>query len=110
MIEDCIFPAVQASNMTSKSVKNQVGAKLGLVGPSWAKLGPVVAEFGAKLGPSWARLDQVGTSWVQAGPGWANLGPVGAKSGPSWGQVGAKLDQVGVSWVQAHTKHSTQRP
>ena len=59
--------------------------KLGQVGPSWGQVGPSWVQVRAKLGPSWtqvgsswAKLGPVGPSLAQAG---ARLGPSRAKLG-----------------------------
>ena len=75
---------------------------MGLLGPSWGRLGAILGPSWAFLGPFfWAFLGHLGAllapPWAFLGYLGALLGPLGALLGSSWGRLGAIL---GPSWAQ----------
>ena len=78
-----------------------------MLASSWPQVGPrwlMLARAGRsnpQVGPSCAKLVQVGPKWI---PSWPQVGPMLAHVGPSWPQVGPKLapswPQVGTCWLK----------
>ena len=79
-----------------------------MLASSWPQVGPrwlMLARAGRstpQVGPSCAKLAQVGPKWIPSwpklAPCWPMLGQAGPKLAPSWPQVGPKLAHVGPSW------------
>ena len=94
---DGILAGLGSNVVANRAAKSQ---RHPCLGPSWARLGPVLALCWGVLRPRWA---QDGSSWAHLGPCWAALGP-------SWRARRGMLRQTLGLEAPSSSLHVARRP